>query len=106
MSVFNPVADIRSFGEYPSVRLVRTIARVSHTAALIGGFAGFAAQWLIFEKGNFSETSGEVFIPMLGQHGIYTTRLLGTAWYVGLTAFSVGLLVWVVTAIIEGRTGH
>jgi hypothetical protein len=86
--------------------LVRKIAKLSHAAVLIGGAAGFAAQWMIFEKGNFSETSGEVFIPMLGQHGIYTTQLLGAAWYAGLTIFAVGLLVWVAAVIIERRTGH
>lgn len=74
---------------------------ILNIAALVGGALGFVAQWLMFKKGNFSETSGQVFIPMLGEHGIYTSRLLGSLWYVGLTTFSLGNLAWVVAAIVE-----
>ena len=89
------------------MRVVKTIARVSSAACLLGGFGGFAAQWLIFKKGNFSETSGTVFIPMLGAHGIYTSRLLGAAWYVGLTLFLVGLLIGLVAELVEeGNRRH
>jgi hypothetical protein len=64
-------------------------------------FRGFAAQWAIFDKGNFSETAGPVFIPLLGEHGIYTSTPLGGAWYLGLTLFSLGTLTWAVAWLIE-----
>jgi hypothetical protein len=83
------------------VSVLRTIANVSSTAAVLGGFGGFAAQWAIFDKGNSSETAGPVFIPLLGEHGIYTNTLLGGAWYLGLTLFSVGTLTWAVAWLIE-----
>lgn len=83
------------------MRVAKAILSLSNIAALVGGALGFVAQWLIFKKGNFSETSGPVFIPMLGEHGIYTTRLLGTLWYVGLTIFFLGILVWAVAALVE-----
>lgn len=83
--------------------VVRTIEKVSSTAAVLGGFEGFAAQWAIFDQGNFSETAGPVFIPLLGEHGIYTTTLLGAAWYVGLTLFSLGTVTWAIAWLIEER---
>jgi hypothetical protein len=83
------------------VRIAKVILRLSNIAALGGGASAFAAQWLIFKKGNFSQTSGQVFVPTLGEHGIYTSRLLGMAWYIGLTIFSVGLLAWVIGALVE-----
>ena len=65
-----------------------TAAKVAFWVAILGGFGGFASQWLLFEPGNFSYTKGEVFIPLLGEHGIYTSRALGLSWY-GCTALCV-----------------
>ena len=90
------------------MKVVRKIATVCHSLALIGGFVAFGAQWAIFQKGNFSETSGPFFIPWLGNHGIYTSKVLGTAWNGGLWAFSAGLFLWLLCCVLEefqGRRG-
>ncbi|MCW3796271.1 hypothetical protein OMW55_00405 [Sphingomonas sp. BN140010] len=81
--------------------LLRIISKISLAVALTGGCVGLISLWAMFHKGNSSIWIGEVFIPMLGPHGIYTTRLLGTAWYLGGASFLVGGLLWVLAAIIE-----
>ena len=72
------------------VSAVRTIARLSAIVACIGGGCSFTAQWIMFRKGNFSDTDGAVFIPFVGEHGVYTSKLIGAAWYAGLTMFLLG----------------
>ena len=72
---------------------------MSHTAALIGGFAGFAAQWLIFEKGNFSETSGEVFIPMLGLWGAAIATTAAMVFEAAALSFTVWRKLGIVMAV-------
>jgi hypothetical protein len=85
------------------VSVVRIIGKISLTVALIGGCVGFTSQWMMFHTGNFSVWGGEVFIPMLG---LYTTRRLGTAWYVGGASFLVGGLLWLVTAVIDRKASR
>ena len=46
-------------------------------------------QWLVFQPGNFSDAHGAVYLP-LGEHGIYTSRALGIAWY-SFVALALGL---------------
>jgi hypothetical protein len=72
------------------MRLFRVVAAVCGTLALIGGIAAFAAQWMILQPGNFSQTAGPYFIRSLGDHGIYTSKMLGTVWTDGLWVFSTG----------------
>jgi hypothetical protein len=79
------------------------ISRISLALALVGGCLGFASLWAMFHDGNSSIWVGEVFVPMLGRHGIYTTRLLGTTLYLGPSLVLLGGFLWVVTAIINGR---
>jgi len=71
---------------------LRIVATVSHAIGIVGGFGGVAAQWVLFRKGNFSEVAGEVFIPFLGQHGVYTSNLIGAAWYGCVGLFLLGLV--------------
>jgi hypothetical protein len=73
------------------VSAIRTLATLSHIVGLIGGFVGFAVQWVMFRPGNFSDSEGAVFIPFLGEHGVYTSVLIGTAWYAGVALFFIGL---------------
>jgi hypothetical protein len=49
---------------------------------------------------------GEGFIPTLSPSGLYTTRLLGTAWYLGVSSFLLGGLIWVVTAIVNRQASR
>ena len=70
---------------------LRIAATVSHAIGILGGFGGVAAQWLLFSKGNFSEVAGDVFIPFLGDHGVYTSNLIGAAWYGCVGLFLLGL---------------
>ena len=70
---------------------LRIAATVSHAIGVVGGFGGVAAQWVLFRKGNFSEVAGDVFIPFLGQHGVYTSNSIGAAWYGSVGLFLLGL---------------
>ena len=76
---------------------------VLDAAALSGGVA-FVAQWLIFESGNFSTTGGPVFIPFLGENGIYASRSLGSAWYAGVGLFFLGLVILAITRLLADPT--
>ena len=69
----------------------RTAARLSASLGVVGGFVGFAAQWALFREGNFSGKGGRVFIPFLGKDGVYTSTLIGTAWYTGVLLLLVGI---------------
>jgi hypothetical protein len=85
------------------VSAIRTLARLSHTIGIAGGFLGFAAQWVMFRPGNFSESQGAVFILFLGEHGVYTSSAIGIAWYVGIALFVIGLGGTAICWILEQR---
>jgi len=85
------------------VSALPTIARLSHAAAVMGGLVGFAAQWALLAPGNFSERAGAVFIPFLGEHGIYTSTLIGIAWYVGAGLLLIGLAVTILCWSLSRR---
>lgn len=66
-------------------RMVRWLAEF---AGLLGLAMSLIDEWYIFHTGNFSWTSGAIYIPVAA-HGIYTTPTLGAIWYAGLVAFVI-----------------
>jgi len=103
VSVFDPLQTFRPNEMIVRVSALPTIARLSHAAAVIGGLVGFAAQWALFAPGNFSERAGAVFIPFLGEHGIYTSTLIGIAWYVGAGLLLIGMAVTILCWSLSRR---
>jgi hypothetical protein len=87
------------------MKIRRAIELFAGAASLTGGLLDFVTQGRIFEKGNFSEITGAVFIPFLGEHGIYTSRALGTAWYTGLLLFLGGIVGLALSSALRRRHG-
>lgn len=82
---------------------LRTVATVSHAIGIVGGFGGVAAQWVLFRKGNFLDLAGDVFIPFLGQHGVYASKFIGAAWYGCVGLFLLGLAGTALSWSLERR---
>jgi hypothetical protein len=80
----------------------RAVQRVLFFVGFAGLCLGFIAQWLIFEPGHFSPTSGPVYIP-LGEHGIYTSKALGFTWYLGVALFVICDAVGLIWRTIDRR---
>jgi hypothetical protein len=90
MSAFHPLRTFKTSEMIDHVSTLRMISTLSHAVGMVGLLGGFAAQWLLFRRGNFSDTQGAVFIPFLGEHGVYTSKLIGIAWYGGIILFLIG----------------
>jgi hypothetical protein len=86
--------------------IVRLLRKVSLNLVLIGGGVGLSSLLAILIARHSSIWVGEGFIPTLGPSGLYTTRLLGTAWYLGVSSFLLGGLIWVVTAIVNRQASR
>jgi hypothetical protein len=82
---------------------LRAIATLSHTVGFLGLVVAGVAQWIFFQEGNFSEVAGAVFIPFLGEHGIYTSKPLGIAWYTGVVLFILGFAATALCWSLEKR---
>ena len=83
-----------------------SLQRFLFATGFLGLVVGFVAQWLIFEPGNFSDVAGPVYIPLLGEHGVYTSRYLRAAWYGGVGLFLVAGLGGLIYRIIVRRRGR
>lgn len=88
VSAFDPLRTLGGSEIVGGMRVSRLVSWLSYLAGFVGLSVSFLAQWLMFRPGNFSEGGGPIYIP-LGEHGIYTSKALGLAWYGGLVAFAI-----------------
>jgi hypothetical protein len=72
------------------VRLVRAIQKCAGVIAFPVGLAGFCVQWLMFNE-HPTAAAAKIFIPFLGEHGVYVSRGYGIAWYIFNGAFVICL---------------
>lgn len=62
--------------------------------------AGFVAKWIMFDGSNYDTPgSNKVFVPSLGEHGVYVSRISGTVYNISVPVFwascVVGILLFI-----------